>query len=213
MHLDFAADGAHFGGYVRLAGSSFWAGVVGMGQHPLVALRDDEVRPRRLDVRTDGLWASITCETPGEHWSVGMEAFAVGYDDPVDALRDERGDRVALGFDLEWERVDELWRVHGDVLVDDERVSIDVLGSVIDGPRPLVTGRLDDRTSFLTDDVIPIIGPNGLWAGGVAVAGDTRTELRPVHHAPVKPIARALCALTVGGVAWVEAPERAVGTQ
>lgn len=147
MYLDFAADDASFGGYVRLDRQSFWAGVVGMGGHPLVALRDDALpRYRGLDVRTDGLWVSLTCETPGEHWSVGMEAFAVGYDDPDDALGHERGDIVALGFDLEWEREGDLWRVHGLVLVDEARVEIDATGTVADAvPRGVPWERVATR--------------------------------------------------------------------
>jgi hypothetical protein len=144
MYLDFADDDAGVGGYVLLDGTLFAAGVVGMGHHPLVALRDPEV-PRKgraggaptehsLDVRTDGLWASITEETRGEHWSVGMEAFAVGYDDPARAAVDERGDRVALGFDLEWERHGDGWMVYGDVLIDTDRFEIAYPGSISDRP-------------------------------------------------------------------------------
>ena len=129
------------GGYIWLAGSSFWAGVVGLGEHPLVALRDDNL-PRRhgMDVRTDGLWASLTCETVGEHWSAGMEAFATGYDDPAAALADERGEVVALGFDLEWERDGNGWRARGDVLVGAERHVIDALGHVDDDLPGVVAG-------------------------------------------------------------------------
>jgi hypothetical protein len=130
-HLEFNDEGANRSGYVSLEGSSFRAGVRGFGSHPLVALRDDDVPRRRgFDVRTDGLWVSITCETPGEHWSVGMEAFAVGYEQD-EATADERGDIVALGFDLEWERAGEGWRVYGDVLVGADRYEIDAVGSLV----------------------------------------------------------------------------------
>ena len=206
MYLDFAADDGAFGGYVRLHASSFWAGVVGMGEHPLVALRDDELPSSKSDVRTDGLWAAVTCETTGEHWSVGMEAFAVGYDAPADALADERGDRVALGFDLEWERVGDVWRVTGDVLVDDAHITVDTYGALTDHPRPIVTGRLDVANPFVTDDVIPIVGNDGLLAGGVATSADVRVQLEPRWQAPIKsagPIPRALCRLQPAGVAWV----------
>jgi hypothetical protein len=117
-------------GYVELRDTAFAAGVTGFGGYPLVALRDDDVRPRRGDLRTDGLWASITCETPGEHWSVQMEAFATGYDDPARADTDQRGDVVALGFDLEWYRDDDGWRVEGDVLVGTDRIEIGGRGDV-----------------------------------------------------------------------------------
>jgi hypothetical protein len=61
-----------------------------------------------LEIRADGLWASLLCETPFEHWSLGLEAFglrldpdAVGDDPP--AYADLVGERLPVGFDLEWE--------------------------------------------------------------------------------------------------------------
>jgi hypothetical protein len=61
-----------------------------------------------LEIRADGLWASLLCETPFEHWSLGLEAFglrldldAVGDDPP--AYSDLVGERLPVGFDLEWE--------------------------------------------------------------------------------------------------------------
>ncbi len=130
MRLAFACE--DFAGFVELTQSSFAAEVRGLGGYPLVALRDDGVTPKGGDVRTDGLLASVTCETPGEHWSVGMEAFATGYDDPARADTDQRGDTVALGFDLEWTRDDDGWRVEGDVLLGDDRITIDCRGDVRD---------------------------------------------------------------------------------
>src|SRR5207237_456868 len=82
----------------------------------------------------DGLWAQPICETPHEHWTLGLEAFGVALDDPAVAYHGERGDRVALGLDLEWEavapaqastglpRYEQPCAVHGDVLVGDERL-------------------------------------------------------------------------------------------
>jgi hypothetical protein len=144
VYLDFAEEDASAGGYVLLDGPLFAAGVLGLANYPLVALVDAEVPRRRRtggapaeqsrDVRTEGLWASITEETPGEHWSVGMEAFAVGYDDPADAAIDGLGDRVALGFDLEWERDGPGWMVYGDVLVGPDRFEIAHPGSITTGP-------------------------------------------------------------------------------
>ncbi len=75
-----------------------------------------------LDIRTDGLWASVYCETPFEHWSLGLEAFGLRLgaspvaeageapvaavdevDEAVGAWDDLVGERLAMGFDLEWE--------------------------------------------------------------------------------------------------------------
>jgi hypothetical protein len=174
--FDFAARDGSIGGYVRLGlhpgdGTAwYWAYVAGPGR-PTVAVRDHEVVPPRgasLEVRAEGLWSMITCETPQEHWSIGLEAFAVGLDDPADAYRGERGDRMALGLDLEWEAAAPLFayrqggyqqacEVHGDVRIDDERIGIDGWGQrdhwwgVQDWwaePRWWASGRLDDATMF-----------------------------------------------------------------
>ena len=50
----------------------------------LIVVRDHEVpRPkgRLLEVRADGLWAELVCETPDEHWSFGLEAFGLRFAD------------------------------------------------------------------------------------------------------------------------------------
>jgi hypothetical protein len=101
-----------------------------------MAVRDHEVRlPRgkELEVRGEGLWSALNCEEPNSHWSIGLEAFAVAMEDPADAYRGERGDRVGLGFDLEWEatgpvypysavtRYEQPCDVHGEILTGDDR--------------------------------------------------------------------------------------------
>ncbi len=116
--FDFTATDGSVGGYVRLGvrpGDGvawYWAAFVSgtAGPHPpLVLVRDHDVplpRGRSLEVRTSGLWADHTCETPFEHWTVGVEAFGVALDDPREAFRGERGDLCPLGLDLEWEVTD-----------------------------------------------------------------------------------------------------------
>lgn len=108
-YFDFAT--ADLGGFVRLglrphAGVAwYWGYLVRRGEPLLVARHHEAALPRgrALELREDGLWAALYCETPNEHWTAGLEAFAVALDDPDDAFQGERGDRVALGFDLEWE--------------------------------------------------------------------------------------------------------------
>jgi hypothetical protein len=75
-----------------------------------VVVADDSVPvPRRaagLEIRAEGLWASLWCETPFEHWSLGLEAFGLEVDSDADVASswsDLRGERVPVGFDLEWE--------------------------------------------------------------------------------------------------------------
>jgi len=154
--FDFAAPDGSVGGYVRVGlrpGDGvawYWAAFVSTGRGPLpplVLVRDHDVplpRGRSLEVRTSGLWADHTCETPLDHWTVGLEAFGVALDDPREAFGGERGDLCALGLDLEWEALarpdvevgrpgagagyDQPCTVHGEVLVGSERIELDGVG-------------------------------------------------------------------------------------
>jgi hypothetical protein len=135
--FDFCAPDASLGGFLGLTlhppprpAAWYWAALVGVGR-PYLLVRDLEVEaPRRggsREVRADGLWADVNCETAFEHWSVGLEAFGVAMDDPDEALGAERGERIGLGLDLEWEAVagpvgnegdyDQPCDVHGEILV------------------------------------------------------------------------------------------------
>ena len=162
-------------GFVRLdlrAGERYawyWAYLVNIEDvGGVIVVRDHEVpRPRQgLELRAEGLWAELGCETPGEHWTFGLEAFGVRLDDPRDALRagGEIGDRVAVGLDLEWEAPD---IVHGDVLVGRGRWPVDGRGRFVPGhrlrdeivagePRALVVipidGRVCERTLVRAPD-------------------------------------------------------------
>jgi hypothetical protein len=147
-YFDFATPDGSFGGYARLGllpnqgVAWWWAYLVGEGR-PLVVVRDHEAplpRPPGLELRAEGLWAGLTCETPNEHWSIGMEAFGVALDDPAEVWRGERGDRVGVGLDLEWEGVGPVYEypgisryeqpcsVHGEVLIGDETIHLDGVG-------------------------------------------------------------------------------------
>ncbi len=141
--FDFVSGEGAFGGFVRLGlqpgrgRAWYWAYLARPGQ-PVVVVRDHDVegpRGRVLEVRGDGLWAQLICETPFEHWSAGLEAFAVAIDDPARAWGDERGDPTALGLDLEWEMQAPACSVpqpgyvqpatvHGEVLVGAERLAV-----------------------------------------------------------------------------------------
>jgi hypothetical protein len=115
----------------------------------LVVVRDHEVSPprgRALEVRGEGLWGDLTCETPLEHWSFGMEAFGLLIDDPGVLLHDgdEIGERLPVGLDLEWEafgppfehphaaqprgRYQHAGRVTGEIAVGSERIAVDAMG-------------------------------------------------------------------------------------
>ncbi len=75
-------------------------------------------------MRADGLWAELVCEVPDEHWSFGLEAFGLRLDDRTEARTAEVGERVPVGFDLEWDE----GRVIGELLVGKGRVPFDGRG-------------------------------------------------------------------------------------
>ena len=80
-------------------------------------------------------------ETPLDHVSVGVEAFAVALDDPADTYRDLRGERTPvrprprvgdrrrhLRLSRSTTRYEIPCRVHGEVLVGDEEIAFDGWG-------------------------------------------------------------------------------------
>lgn len=198
-YLDFFDPERGIGGYVRLGlypglnTAWYWACVVGPDR-PLVTVIDHDIAippGRSHEIRTEGLWADYTVETALDHVSVGLEAFAVGTDDPAEVYGDLRGDRVPLGFDLEWEtdggtfaypgvtRYEVPCRVHGEVLVGAERIEIDGFGQRDHswGVRDWwsygwswTAGRLDDGTRFHGVDVR--FGNAALYGTGYIQAPD-----------------------------------------
>ncbi len=209
-YFDFTDDAGAFGGYVRLGlypnlGTAwYWACVVGEGRR-LVTVIDHEVplpADRSLEVRSEGLWADHTVETPLDHMTLGCEAFATALDHPADTYGDLRGDRVPLGLDLEWEtdggtyaypgvtRYEVPCRVHGEVLVGDESIAFDGWGQrdhswgVRDWWTPgwcWSSGRLDDGTRFHATHVT--FGDDLIYATGY-----TQAPGRPL--APVTTVER-----------------------
>lgn len=91
-----------------------------------LVVRDLELPPPRrpaiIELRGDGIWTEFTCETAREHWSFGLEAFGLRVDDPVEDV----GERLPVGYDLEWETPD---RVHGELLVGRAAIAISAAGS------------------------------------------------------------------------------------
>lgn len=177
-YFDFTTEDGSLGGYVRLGlypalgVSWFWACLVGEDR-PLVAVLDhDAPLPKApgLELRGEGLWTSLNCETPLDHWSIGLEAFGVALDDPAEVYGGGRGERTALGLDLEWETVGGTYaypggvtryevpcRVHGDILVGPETLTIDGWGERDHSwgtrdwwafPWCWTAGRLDDGTMW-----------------------------------------------------------------
>jgi hypothetical protein len=141
-------DGFGIAGFVRLEvrerNAWYWTYLVGVpGVDGVLVVRDHEVLPPKqgLEIRADGLWAELTCETPREHWTFGLEAFGVRLDHADEALRagGEIGERIAVGLDIEWEVGADgppAGNVHGDVLVGRARHEIDGPGWFYDDGVP-----------------------------------------------------------------------------
>ena len=89
----------------RFAGGAwFHAALLRYASQPIV-LAEEEIPDMkgRWELRSSGLWADHNCETPLDHWSYGLEAFALALDDPFQLVRDGVGDRVPLGWEIEFE--------------------------------------------------------------------------------------------------------------
>jgi hypothetical protein len=165
--------------------ATFWAVLVG-ADRPYLLVRDDEVTPpsgATPEIRAEGLWSALECETPLEHWTVGLEAFAVALDDPEEAWHGERGDRVGLGFDLEWEAAaapepggdafSQICTVHGGLLVGRaEQLDITARGwrhrswGAIDLPQPPGSGAARSSAPLVHDGtrIAYALMSDGFWA-------------------------------------------------
>jgi hypothetical protein len=124
-----------------------WACCARPARPLLTLVEPDLALPRGLEVRGPGLWADLQCLVPFDHVTLGVEAFAIGLDDPEEARGRAWGERVPFGLDLEWDTVapatsptgapagtgvdgyELACRVHGELLVGDERLELDALGS------------------------------------------------------------------------------------
>jgi hypothetical protein len=207
-YFDFVTTDGRLAGYARLAlrpaeGCAWWWSAVVGEDRPYVLVREHEVEPPKgggLEIRASGLWAEPYCEEPFQHWSLGLEAFAVALDDPVEAYGAERGHPVPLGFDLGWEvsspepvldgptAYHQPCAVHGEVLLGRDRLAVAGTGS---------------RAHAWGPPRWPTDGPE-LDARGLIAAPE------PVYHAPIQVpgagrLARALCRVPPDGrLAWVE---------
>jgi hypothetical protein len=227
-YLDFVDAGGGLAGFVRLTlrpaerTAWYWVSMVGGGP-ALVAVRDHEVDPPvagGLEVRASGLWTELVCESPLDHWSVGLEAFGVALDDPLEAWGQERGDPWALGLDVEWEAAGPAtgwegddagyWQgctVHGDVLVGAERFALDGTGTRVhtwgDRSRARPTGWAAGGGFLVVDPPVDCHGDGRL----LSITGERAGEA--VAHAPVLipgagRLARALMRYSDGSYGWAE---------
>lgn len=154
-YLDWFDTDGRTGGYVRLGvcpnlgHAWFWCALVGQGEPPVLVVDQETPIPAGpgLEVRSSGLWADLIVEGPLEHFSVEVEAFGVALDEPADAYRGMRGERLPVGVDLGWEtdgpsegvepwafhydfttRYEIPCRVAGEVRIGDRRITVDGWG-------------------------------------------------------------------------------------
>jgi hypothetical protein len=232
--FDFAAADGALGGYVRLevipnvTVVRYSAWLVGPDRAPVAVVDDEVAVPRRagsLELRAEGLWADHVCETALEHWSVANEAFGVALADPADAYGRFLGDRVPLGFDLEWETEGAAFDhrdhtgygvpclVHGDVLVADEVIAFSGYGHRDHGwgegrwttRWSRAAGRLGDGTHVHGETLVggQADGHGFIRHAQLAIDGGGRLEARALAFAPtplrtdgrVSRLSRALCEL------------------
>jgi hypothetical protein len=135
-----------------------------------VVVADETVPlPRRaagLEIRADGLWASLHCETAFEHWTLGLEAFGLRVDEAdrerAGTWAELRGERIPVGCDLEWE-------LRGP-------------------PEPLVEGAGYAQPGWVSGEVlvvrdrVPVDGPavrEHWWGGAPGVRSDPAAPLAP----------------------------------
>ena len=152
--IEFVAPDGALGGFVHLARMPnqrrVWCWVYVLRADGTVVVRDHDVplsSAHPLLARSEGLWCELVCELPFTHWSIGVEAFGVRLDDPLDGLRGEIGTRIPVGLELEWETdppnvadpadaagvpsgagYERAGRVRGDVLLGDEVIAFDGAG-------------------------------------------------------------------------------------
>jgi hypothetical protein len=182
-YFDFFTPDGSLGGWVRiglypnLGVTWYHAYLVGPDRQTVAVVDDEAPLPNApgLELRTHGLWADHSVETPLEHFTLGNEAHGLAVDDPADLYADEpRGDVMPIAFDLEWEtagtpyhyvattRYEIPCTVHGTIDVGRERIELDGFGQRDHswGVRDWwqfgwvwTAGRLDDGMRFHGSDI------------------------------------------------------------
>ena len=145
--FDFWSPEHDLGGWTHFAYDSasrsgwYVTALIGV-QRPLVLVVDPKIQilelSQYLEFRAEGIWAQHVCETPLEHWTIGLEAFGVTLETVEDAMGDQWGTRTGVGLDLEWERIDnpeqtdtgfrQRCLITGEVLIDQEVIDLNVGG-------------------------------------------------------------------------------------
>lgn len=211
-YYDFFAPDGSFGGYLRLGFIPnlnrvwYWACAVGPDRQ-LVTVVDNEVPmpadAGSLELRSDGLWADHVIEDPLVHATCNLEAFGLRVDDPAEMYRTEpRGERVAFGFELDWESNGQAYQwppitpryeipctVQGRVMIGKETFEVDGFGQrdhSWGASRDWWAntwcwnaGRLEDNTRFHTTGAL--LEGSDFGVGYVIGPSDELTELEEVR--------------------------------
>lgn len=209
--FDFASADGELGGWValtRFADHAWYQASLAGPHRQLLTVLDHQVpfRTNPMEVRTTGLWADHTCETPLDHWTLGLETFALGLDDPLELHGRQHGDSVALGFDLEWETdgpvlehpqpagvegYELACRVHGEVLVGRDVIDLEGVGTRSHRWGPLdwagdggwhLSGVVEGPTQWSVDHRGGATHVVRVREGGVVGSSDVRGQVTTDEH-------------------------------
>lgn len=170
--------------YPHRGHATFHGAMIRLGSDPVVVVEFEVSLPSRgWEIRASGLWADHICETPMDHWSYGLEAFGLAIDDPGELLGNALGDRVPLGWELEFEaralaqstgaesRYGQIGSVHGLLLEKSETTEVDGYGVRshwwgTEPPSRIVLGDPQDTEASV---VLPTV--DGFWTTTVTESG------------------------------------------
>ncbi|MDW3220848.1 MAG: hypothetical protein R8F63_19775 [Acidimicrobiales bacterium] len=145
IEVDFVAEDRSIAGWLRLdvrrtAGATrFLVALLPAGEDPVVVVDHDlPVVSGAFEFRAPGVWTEFCCETPLDHWTIGLEAFGLVVDPAETITPATYGERVPVGLDLDLDTVGAPEgdassfgmdiRVHGEVLIADRTWDLDGTG-------------------------------------------------------------------------------------
>lgn len=145
IEVDFVAEDRSLAGWLRLdvrralGATRFLVALFPVGEDPVVVIDHDlPVVSGAFEFRAPGVWTEFCCETPLDHWTIGLEAFGLVVDPGCTITPTTYGERVPVGLDLDLDTVGAPEgdassfamdiRVHGEVLVADRAWDLDATG-------------------------------------------------------------------------------------
>lgn len=109
--------------------------VYGEDEHDCIVFHDSELlRSSTYEIRADGVWADINCETVNEHWSFSLESFALRVRvDEYLRYREAKiglliGERIPFGYELDATTTNgEDWILSGDIYIEKDELNVENL--------------------------------------------------------------------------------------